>query len=456
MFQIIACLVIFALCICLYIWNKLPISIVALLGLGLMILTNVISFSDAVSNFASSTVFLIVCMMVVGRAAFDTGLAQKVGGVIVKISKNNERLVVTLATLLTGLLSAFLSNVATLAMMISIVTGICSANKKIRFKNVVMPMSMAAVLGGAATLIGSTPQLTANGLLTTFFGDTATELGTEVTQFTFFTFSIPGFIILALTTLYVAFIGYPLGKKIWGNRDDYEEIPTIQNSGEEKVYKKSKMIIMALIFVLMILAFISSDVLTNLNKTYKWFAKMPAFFNIGSISLVFALLCILTGCITPKDAGKAINWRLAVWFAASLGMASGLAKSGAADMIADWFSNINVHPYAVFAIFMVLIVALTQFLSNSTVLAIVMPIAFAITKSLDTSMGFMYYSYPIAIGLTMAGAIAVATPLANATIGMSMTANYKFKDYLLYCGPVTLMALAVVLIAIPIMYPVFF
>ena len=103
----IICLVIFAICIGLYIWRKLPISVVALIGLALMLIFNIVSFSDAVSNFASSTVFLVVCMMVVGKAAFDTGLAQLIGNKIMKLAKGNERLVIAISTLVTGILSAF-------------------------------------------------------------------------------------------------------------------------------------------------------------------------------------------------------------------------------------------------------------------------------------------------------------------------------------------------------------
>lgn len=452
----IICLVIFALCIFLYIWNKLPISIVSLIGIALMIIFNIVSFKDAVSNFASSTVFLVVCMMVVGRAAFDTGLAQLIGTKIMSLAKGNERLVIVIATLVTGILSAFLSNVATLAMMISIMSGICSSNKNVKYKNIILPISMAAVLGGAATLIGSTPQVTGNGILENFFSADAQTLGVSVKQFSFFTFSIPGFLIVILLTLYVAFIGYPLGKKLWGKREDYEEYNVGENNAKSVNYKKSKMIIMAIIFVLMIMSFISIDVVGNLNDKYHWFDKLPSFFNIGSVSIIFALLCILTGCIKPKDAGKSINWNLGIWLAATLGMASGLAKSGAGDMIASWFAGMTIHPYVLFVIFMILIVVLTQFLANSTVLSIVLPITLTLTKTLDAPYGFMYYSYPIAVGLVMASAIAVATPLANATIGMSMTANYKFSDYLKYCGPFTLIALIVVLITIPIMYPVFF
>ena len=71
--------------------------------------------------------------------------------------------------------------------------------------------------------------------------------------------------------------------------------------------------------------------------------------------------------------------------------------------------------------------------------------------SITAEMG--YNTYAFAIGLTIAAAMAVATPLANTTIGMSMVANYKFSDYLKYAGPMTLISMAILLVLVPVIWP---
>ena len=178
-------LIIFAVVVVLFIWNKLSTATVALLGLVAMLLTNIVSFNDGFKNFGGSTILLICAMMVVGQATFNTGLAQLVGNKVIQLARGNERLVVILSTAITAIISAFLSNIATLAIMISIITGVASTNDKVRFKNVIMPISMAAVMGGAATLVGSTTQLTANGLLEEYLG--------AGKGFDFFSFQFPDF-----------------------------------------------------------------------------------------------------------------------------------------------------------------------------------------------------------------------------------------------------------------------
>ena len=104
-------LIIFAFVVVLFIWNKLPASTVALLGLVAMMLTNVVSFTDAFKNFGSSTVVLICAMMVVGQATFNTGLAQVVGNKVINLAHGNERLVIMYSTAITAIISAFLSKI---------------------------------------------------------------------------------------------------------------------------------------------------------------------------------------------------------------------------------------------------------------------------------------------------------------------------------------------------------
>ncbi len=425
-------LIIFGVCVVLFIWNKLPISATALLGLMAMILLDVVSFSDGFKNFGSTTIVLICAMMVVGQATFETGLAQLVGEKVINLAKGNERMIIIIATALTAVVSAFLSNIATLAIMISILTGICAGNKKIHFMNVIMPVSMAAVIGGAATLIGSTTQLTAQGILEEYLG---TGNG-----FTFSTFIVPGGIIILALVLYAGFIGYPLGKKIWGSRPEYDSTLSVDENAQTPVANPTKMKIMAVIFVLTIVMFVGCD----------WIKNYIPNFNIAIVSILSALACVLTGCITHKKAMSSINWSLAIWFCASLGIAAGLSKSGGGELLANWFIGLfgeNASPFVLYAAFTVLVTVLTQFLSNSTVLAIVLPVVFSITGA----MGYNTYSF--AVGLTIAGAMAVATPLANTTIGMSMVANYRFSDYLKYAGPMTLIALAILLILVPALWP---
>ena len=426
-------LIIFGICVVLFIWNKIPVALTALLGLSAMVLTGTVTFADGFKNFGGYIIVLICSMMVVGEATFETGLAKVIGNKVIGLARGNERIVIMLATALTAVSSAFLSNIATFAVMIAILTGICAGNKNVRFMNVILPVGMAAVIGGAATLVGSTPQLTAQGIMQETFG--------EDVSFKFTTFLIPTAIVIVILVLYSGFIGYPLGKKIWGKREEYNEIPVAEGDDvNAPAPNQKRMPVMIVIFVLTILGFIFSD------KIKEWIPQC----NLGMISLIAAILCVLTGCISHKKAIKSINWNLGVWFCACLGIASALDKSGGGELLANWFIGLfgeNVSPLVLYGALVFLVVLLTQFLSNSTVLAIVLPVVFSVTTRLGMN------SYAFAVGLTISGAMAVATPLANSTIGMAMIAKYKFSDFVKYAGPITLVAVLVLTLVVPMMYP---
>lgn len=173
-------------------------------------------------------------------------------------------------------------------------------------------------------------------------------------------------------------------------------------------------------------------------------------FSITMVSLIAALACVLTGCITHKNAIKSINWSLALWFCSSLGIAEALNVSGGGELLANWFIGLfgkDMSAFTLYTAFVLFVVLLTQFLSNSTVLTIALPIAIPLTMELG------YNPFPFAVGMTIGAAMAVATPLANTTIGMSMVADYKFSDYLKYAGPATAVSLILTLVIVPLIWP---
>lgn len=426
-------LIIFALCIVLFVWNKLPIAVTALLGLAAMVIFGVVNFTDGFRNFGCTTVLLIASMMVVGRATFQTGLAQLIGMKVLNLARGNERVVVILATTVTAVISAFIANTAIMAIMIALLAGVCIKNKNIHFMNLILPVAIGSVLGGALTLVGSTPQLVAQGLIEEFLG-----VGNG---FNFFSFIIPVGIILAVLIVYVACVGYPLGKRIWGNRPEYNQCPIgdEENTVPEKTDPK-KLRIMGVIFVLTIVMFVSND----------FIVQVIPYFNIGLASLISALACILTGCITFKESVKSIDWNIVLWFGACLGLAVGLNQSGGGELLATGFLSLfgtELSPIILYIIFIVLTVVMTVFISNTTVLTIVLPVVFSITASLG------YNTLSFATGLCIASSISIATPIATVPMGMALVAKYRFLDFVKYGGPLTIVAVIVLIIVVPLICP---
>ena len=410
-------LIIFAVCIVLFIWDKLPMATTAILGCVLMVLCGVCDFKTAFGQFASSTVILTIGVMIIGAAISESGLAATIGNWIVRVSKGSEVKLITGTYLVSAVMSAFLTNSAVLAIFIPIIMGLSLANKEIKSKNLIMPIAFGCVIGGASTLVGSTQQMTAQGLLE--------EAGAQM--FKTFDFSLVGGVLILLGLAYCLFIGRRRGEKIWGNRpeDEYELKPNENN------YKKSKMIIMAIIFAATVVFYIT-----------EW---LP----LAITSTSAALLCIITGCITQKKAIVSVNWNIVGRLAGCLGLAKALEAAGGTDIIANTFAKVvgtKLSPYILFAILVLLVLVVSEFMSNSTAILIVLPIVLAIAPELGLN------PYSFALGITLASGVALSCPLASSTLGISMSVGYKFNDYFKYSIFMDIISYAVIIIMVPLIY----
>ena len=414
-------LIIFAVCIALFIWDRLPMATTAIIGCALMVICGVCDFKTAFGQFASSTVVLTVGVMIIGAAIAQTGLAATVGAWIVKVSKGSETKLIIGTYLDSAFMSAFLTNSAVLAIFIPIIMGLAKANEKLKAKTLIMPIAFGCVIGGASTLVGSTQQMTAQGLLE--------EAGLRT--FKTFDFSLIGGILIIMGLFYCLFIGRKLGKKIWGGRpdDDGNEIElTPPASGQ---YSKARMIVMAVIFLFTIVFYIT-----------EW---IP----LAITSTTAALLCIVTGCITQKQAILSVNWNIVGRLAGCLGIAKALEAAGGTKLIANGFSAIvgdALPPIVLFAILVLLVQVTSQFISNSTAILIVLPILISIAPEMGLN------TYAFALGITLASGVALSCPLASSTLGMSMSVGYRFNDYFKHSILFDVIAYITIIILVPLIY----
>lgn len=411
-------LIIFGICIVLFIIDKLPMATTAILGCALMVIFGVCDFKTAFGQFASSTVILTIGVMVIGAAISETGLARAIGNWIVKLAKGKEIPLIIGTYLVSSVMSMFLTNSAVLAVFIPIIIGLAKSNDNIKSKNLIMPIAIGCVIGGAATLVGSTQQMTAQGLLE--------DAGLRT--FKTFDFTLVGGILIVVGLVYCLTIGRILGKKVWGNRPEEAEYEVKSSSEPDK---KWKMIVMAVIFGLTVVFYIT-----------EW---LP----LAITSTAAALLCIICQLIPQKKAITAVNWNIVGRLAGCLGIAKALEVAGGTDLIAKGFTAVvgtNISPFLLFVILVFLVLVASEFISNSTAIMIVLPILISIAPQ----MGLNTYSF--ALGITLASGVALSCPLASSTLGISMCAGYKFNDYFKVNVLMDVISFALIIIFVPLIY----
>jgi di/tricarboxylate transporter len=192
-------LAVLAVTVALFVSDRIRLEIVAVLATLALVLGGQIDADEAVAGLGSRVVVLIAALFVVGEALFRTGVAHRVGGLLVARAGADERRLIALMMVAVAGLSAFMSSTGAVAVFIPIALGLAQRTGIPR-ERLLMPLAIAAMIGGMLTLIGTPPNLVVAAELR--------RAGLE--PFGFFTFTPIGAVILAAGIAYVAFVGVRL------------------------------------------------------------------------------------------------------------------------------------------------------------------------------------------------------------------------------------------------------
>lgn len=145
--------------------GKFRSDIVALCALTLLLVFNILTPEEALSGFSNPVVVMMIGLFVVGGAIFQTGLAKKISGQLLKMAGSNENRLFLLVILCTAAIGAFVSNTGTVALMMPIVVSL-AASANMNASRLLMPLAFASSMGGMMTLIGTPPNLVIQEALT--------------------------------------------------------------------------------------------------------------------------------------------------------------------------------------------------------------------------------------------------------------------------------------------------
>ena len=403
-----------------FILEKIPLGLTAtIVALGLN-LTNVLTVKETFAGYVNSNVILCVGMFVVGQALFETGMANKIGGIVTKFAKSEKILIIAIM-LIVGIMSGFLSNTGTAAVLIPVVCGIADESGYSRSR-LLMPLVFAAALGGNLSIIGAPGNLMGVNALE--------ELGLSTSFFMYAPIGIP---MLICGIIYFVVIGCRLlpDKKVI-TEDATEQTKDFSN------VPKWKQAMSLIVLILVILAMIFED---------KIGIKLCITGCIGALAL------ILTGVISEKQALKSIDLKTIFLFGGTLSLASALSKSGAGELIAHKVIGMlgdNPSPYVLTFVVFMLCCVLTNFMSNTATTALMVPICLSIAEGIGADPS------AVLMACVIGGSCAYATPIGMPANTMVIGAGgYTFKDYAKAGVPLILVSTVVSMILLPILYPFF-
>ena len=419
--QITITLLFLLFAIVMFMLEKVPLGVTSMIVCTGLVVTGVLDWQTAFAGFIDSNVILFVAMFIVGGALFETGMADKIGGIVTHFARTERQLIVAIMVIV-GVMSGFLSNTGTAAILIPVVIGIAAKSGYSRSR-LLMPLVFAAAMGGNLSLIGAPGNMIAQSAME--------KIGLK---FGFFDYAKVGLPILIVGIIYFALIGYRFLPERADNTGDtfFDEVRDFSH------VPKWKQNLSLIILLLTLMGMIFEEQIG---------IKLCVTGCAGALAL------ILTRVISEKDALQSIDLKTIFLFGGTLSLAAALEKTGAGALIAGKVIGMlgkNPSPYLLTFVLFMLCCIMTNFMSNTATTALMAPIGVSIAQGMGADPS------AVLMACVIGGSCAYATPIGMPANTMVVTAGgYTFKDYVKAGVPLIVVATIVSMILLPILYPFF-
>ncbi len=178
-----------------------------------------------------------------------------------------------------------------------------------------------------------------------------------------------------------------------------------------------------------------------------------AMLGLVPIAIAAVLGCaamVLARCIAMDEAYRAIDWQAVFVIAGMLPLGVALEQSGAAQLVAEaTLGSLGTFgPRTLMAGLFILTVLVTQVMPSAAVVVLLSPIALSAAASAGIS------PYTLMMTMALAASASFASPVAHPAHLLVMgPGGYRFADYVRIGAPITLVAFAVVMLLVPLMWP---
>lgn len=365
----------------LWLTEALHVTVTAILVPLLAVLFGVFNTQTALNNFANSIIFLFLGGFALAAAMNRQGLDKVIADKVLTIAKGKMSVAVFMLFGVTAVLSMWISNTATTAMMLPLALGILSkVNQESGHKThvfVLLGIAYSASIGGMATIVGSPPNAIA-----------AAEVGLTFTEWMSYGLPVASVILpLAIIVLYGL-----LKPELNG---DFE----LNHAAVD--WDKGKVVTLA-IFATTVIFWIFSK---PINGMIGGFAQFDTIIALGAIIAVS--FCRV---VHWKDIEKTADWGVLLLFGGGICLSNVLKATGTSEFLANGLSVVVADLGLVFVLILIasFVVFLTEFVSNTALSALFIPLFATVAEAFGLSP--IILSVLIALAASCAFMMPVATP----------------------------------------------
>ena len=394
------------------IFNIIPRTIIALVGVVILILFGVLTPQDMVTYVNWEALGLIFGMFVLVRTLNESGFFDFLSVIALKIAKGIPILMLFYFAILSGFLAMFMDSITVLLFMSALSLEV-SKKLKVSPLPFVLSQITAANIGGSATLMGDPP----NVIL-------GTGLNISLAQFIKHLAPISVFILL-LNTLY--FVLYY--KKTFLSAKPMEESYLNNLNPQEKVKDFSLMVSTLISFLItIVLIFIHRNI------------GLP----IGLVGLIGASLALILSGRKMEHVWESIDWEVLIFFSTLFVIIGGLVKMNIFNDLSNFLVKVTSGNIGFSkSVFLWFSAILSGFVDNVPFAAAMVPLLKNFT-SITTNITLVSLGLLVSFGTDVGGNFTPIGASAN-VVGIATLSRagveVSWKDYLKVVVPITFLDL---------------
>ncbi len=379
-------LAVFAVCLVYWVTNVLPLVVTSLLAMVLLPATGVLSSKETYALFGNEAVFFILGAFILAATLMKCGLSTRLALAILRRFGRTPRTLLRSIFLMNAFLSFFMSEHGVAAMTFPITLEIATVlglrpRQSNYGKALFIAMAWGTQIGGIATLLGGGRAPLALGMLREASGQSFTFLEWSLTAW-------PIVIALLAAGWIILVRWFPI---------DVESVRAADEIIEEKMLRMGRMSVRERSIGLVMLATLAVWIVGGEEL------------GLANVALASVVAMFALGLVRWPDVEPFVNWGVLLMYGGAIALGSALNRSGAATWLADvTISRWATSPAGVIAIISALGIVLTESMSHSAVVALLMPVALGIATQYGIDPRVMAPAVALPSGLAFT--LPVGTP----------------------------------------------
>ena len=424
-----------------WVTEAIPIPATALVPLLAFPLLGVGSIDDTAAPYANPVIYLFMGGFMIAGALQASGLHRRIALAIIGVVGTKPVNLVGGFMIATALISMWVSNTATVVMMLPMVLSVIALTEGEPDHDfdvaLLLGVAYAASIGGLGTIVGTPP----NALLVGFLDET---YGIEIGFGEWMLVGVPLVIVsLPLTWLLLVRLHPPKAKDLGAGR----EMIRRERQSLGRVSHRER--IVGTITVAVALAWVTRPFLEDL---------IPGLSDAGIAVAGAVLLFFVPVRWRPLEFGLAwrdadkLPWSILLLFGGGLSLADAIQRTGLAAWIGEAISRFEALPIVLLTLIVTTVVIfLTELTSNTATAATFLPVV----ASLAVGMGHapMVLAVPAALAASCAFMMPVATPPNAIVYGSGRVAIVEMVRAGIWLNllMIVLIEIAVFTLAIPLL-----